>query len=855
MLVKLRPDRMLLAVVMSLALSSGAEAGGGEACLAGKLEQAEGSSAPWVEETGRDLRNYPPDRIVDYLHMTLEMRFDDIEEKRFTATETLRFEPIGRPAEFVTLNAVGFRIESVTLDGEALEYLYDDEHLTLRFDPPLVPRQAREVVIEYECVEPASGMVFTPSSWEFEHYRAEVHTTGQTETNQHWFACHDYPNERLTTELVVDVPGGLAVSSNGRLVSHNDDGRRAVWHWLQDKPHVNYLVVLVIGKFDRVEIPHPRVPMEVWVPPGLGHQVMQTYGRTGEMIDVLERRFGHPYPWDRYDQVVVKNFGPGGMENTSVTTLYPTAILDKTALGDESLEGLISHELAHQWAGDLFTCKSWAHIWLNEGWASYGAALWFEHRDGEDGYLDSMRRSFGRLARRDKTTSGQPMVSNIYERAFENFGRGANPYAKGASILHMLRMMLGDEVFFAGLGLFVNRHALGAVETNDARYAMEEVSGLGLEWFFEQWCYRPGIPRLKVAVEYDDGSGELQVEVMQTQRVDDRTPAFRFILPVYVETSEGIRTFDLEMRETKVSRQIPLDGPPTIVAVDPWMHVLKTVVVDKPDPMWLEQVKRGPTIASRHAAIEALADRDTPQVVELLSRVITDESNRHTLRRTAVKTLAGLESKEARTALLAIVQSGVGDARVREPLIRALEDFEARRVVTLLAEVAETDPSYATRVAAIETLAHHEAAEYADLIAELVYVPSQHDQIRKAALVALADLDDHRGLDLGIKYSAYGYQDRSRPAAIKAVGKLAHYDPDRAAFFLISLLDDPERRTVSAAGDALARMGDKRAIEPAPASLSGVGLHRRHGKPSASASLPSSSSLTLGPAAWFCQSS
>jgi hypothetical protein len=278
---KQRPDRMLLAVATSLALSSVAGAGGGEACLAGEVEQAAWSSEPWVEATGRDLRSYPPDRIVDYLHMTLRMRFDDLEEKRFTATETLRFAPIGRPAESVTLNAVGFQIEAVTLDGEPLEYFYDEERLTLRFDPPLAPRQPREVVIEYECVEPASGMVFTSSSWEFAHYRAEVHTTGQTATNQHWFACHDYPNERLTTELIVDVPGGLAVSSNGRLVSHRDDGRRAVWHWLQDKPHVNYLVVLVIGKFDMVEIPHPRVPMQVWVPPGLGHQVMQTYGHAG----------------------------------------------------------------------------------------------------------------------------------------------------------------------------------------------------------------------------------------------------------------------------------------------------------------------------------------------------------------------------------------------------------------------------------------------------------------------------------------------------------------------------------------------------------------------------------------------
>ncbi len=201
-------------------------------------------------------------------------------------------------------------------------------------------------------------MFFTPSSSEAPHYTAEVHTQGQTTGNRHWFIGHDAPNERMTTELIVDVPAGFSVSSNGRLVGSLQDGDRAIWHYLQDTPHVSYLVSLVIGKFDIVRIPHSRVSMQVWVPEGLGDQVMQTYGRTGEMIDLMERRFGTPYPWDRYDQLVVKNFGSGGMENTSATTMYPTAILDERALLDSDLDGLIAHELAHQWTGDMITCKS-----------------------------------------------------------------------------------------------------------------------------------------------------------------------------------------------------------------------------------------------------------------------------------------------------------------------------------------------------------------------------------------------------------------------------------------------------------------------------------------------------------------
>jgi len=810
--------RLLAAVVVSplivAPVSLGSEEfgeGHGETCLAGKLERARLAKA-FDEATGRNLRNYPPDRIVDYLHMMLDMRFEDIEQRRFTATETLRFAPIGNPAAAITLDAVGLDIASVTLDGEPIEHYSDGEQLTLRFDPPLAVGRPREVVIQYTCEDPTAGMIFTPSASDVSHYTAEVHTQGQTVTNRHWFPCFDHPSERLTTELIVNVPSGYAVSGNGRLVSKRDDGDRAVWHYLQDKPHVNYLVAMVIGKFDIVKIPHRSVPMQVWVPQGFGHLVMGTFGRTGEMIDMFEQRLGIAYPWDRYDQLLVKNFGSGGMENTTATTMYPTAVFDEAALADGDLDSLIAHELAHQWVGDMITCKSWTHIWLNEGWATYGSALWFEHRDGEDGYLDSMRGNFRRLARRDKTTNDNGMVSPVWDHAWENFRRGA--YSKGASILHMLRRMLGDDVFFDGVGVYMNRHALGTVETSDFRYAMEEVSGLGLEWFFDQWCVRPGIPKLDVTVRYDAAERRLTVDVAQTQHIDERTPAFRFVLPIYVHTAAGIETFEIDVREASATLQRHLSGPPRFVAIDPWLHVLAGIEVDKPLAMWIEQVTDGPTIAARRAAIAGLAEFDAPDTIRLLAGLIGDSSLRHTVRSSAVNTLAKYGSAQARDALLAAITGGIDDARVRAGAIGKLDAYEAEQVTDLLAEIAGGDPSYATRVAAIRALAELEATEHADLIVELVEFPSQHEKVRNAALAALAKLDDPRGLDLGIQYAAFGYTDRARPKAIAAVGKLAEHDVDRAVPFLIALLDDPESRAANAAGKALADIGDERAIEP-----------------------------------------
>jgi aminopeptidase N len=807
---------VLLALPAAALLAAGSAVAGehGASCREGKLERtAEWAAKSYDADSGRNLRNYAPDRFVDFLHMKLDMRFEDLEDQRFEATETLRFAPIGAPVSSLTLDAVGLDVSAVRLGDRPVEFFVDDETIAVRFDRPLERGAEHELVFEYACDHPTAGMYFTPAATDHPDYTAEVHTQGQSITNRHWFIAHDSPNERMTTELIVNVPSEFQVSSNGRLVSSFMNADRAVFHWLQDKPHVSYLVTLVIGQFDVVEIPHARVPMKVWVPRGMGDRVMRTYGRTGEMIDVFEARFGVPYPWDRYDQLVVKNFGAGGMENTSATSMYPSAIFDERAMLDRDLEGLISHELAHQWTGDLLTCKEWAHIWLNEGFASYGEAIWFEYARGWDGYLDEVRGGF-RVARRDRTTGAVGMTSPVYEHPGETFRRAPNPYSKGASILHMLRMMLGEEVFWPGIHLYMNRHALGTVETHDLRYALEEVSGRGLEWFFVQWCERPGTPELKVALEYAGATRELVVTVEQTQQIDERTPAFRFTLPVHVRTASGDHVHPIEVTERSTTFRTTLDGAPVILAVDPELHVLATLEVEKPQRLWSRQAVDGPTIVARRRAIDALGRLATPDHRALLAEIVRDESVPHGLRSRAVEALAEHGLDETGPILLETFRAGVAEARVRLALVRTLAKLDREQVGALLADVARNDESYATQAAAIDGLAKLEAKEHVDLIVELVRTESQDDAVRRSALSALAKLDDPRGLDLAIEYAAYGYMDRSRPAAISAIGDLAEHDTDRAVEALLGFLDDPGRRPAWAAGRALANLGDERAVEP-----------------------------------------
>jgi HEAT repeat protein len=235
---------------------------------------------------------------------------------------------------------------------------------------------------------------------------------------------------------------------------------------------------------------------------------------------------------------------------------------------------------------------------------------------------------------------------------------------------------------------------------------------------------------------------------------------------------------------------------------------------DKPLTMWMAQVEDGPTIAARHEALEALAKIDSPDTIALLSALVRDDSLRYTLRNTAADALAQYGSPQAKEVILAIIAEKPAEARVRSHLVGKLENCDKEKAVVLLADFAAHDESYDARVAAINGLAHHQAKDQADLIVTLVDYPSQSDQVRNAALRALGEFDDERGLELAMKYASYGYMDRSRPTAIGVVRKLAKHDNDEAVEFLLALLNDPESRAVNAAGGALADLKVDRAADP-----------------------------------------
>ncbi|MFM9957365.1 MAG: M1 family aminopeptidase [Phycisphaerales bacterium] len=812
-----------------------------------------GVAAPGAERlrfhsaTGRDLRNFPPDRLVDFASMTLKLDIPDMNTPRLTGVSRLTFTPIGKALGTLRLNAEQMTIAADAVNlveggaGAKVTATYDDRVLSVSFSPELEVGKPVTLEVRYALNDPPEGLFWTPESPEWKGRPAQIHTQGQPETNRWWFPSHDFPNERLSTRLEITVPEGYQAVANGALKGTNTKDGRSTFVWEQAGDHVNYLVMMAVGKWDIVDVAtldgaQHRVPMPVYAPLGRGADVARTYGRTADMMEVFERRFGVPYPWEKYAQVIVWNFGAGGMENTSATTMYDTAILDDKSLRDGDLDGLISHELAHQWFGDLITCNTWAHIWLNEGWATYSTALWYEARDGFDGgpaalqngYLMSMHGSMRGVAAADQIAPGASaedrarpgMVSNVYEHPWEVFRRTSNPYPKGASVLHMLRMKLGEEVFFAGVRAYVKRYQHQTAETDQFRRVLEEVSGVSLERFFEQWTLRPGTPRLHVKAEWDAQASELAIVVEQRQHIDAELPAFVFDLPVVVRVKGQRSDVTIPVDGRRHERRMKLDAEPEMVVVDPMLTVLADLTVEQPTRRFITQLNEGPTAPSRVDAARALSrNTGSAEAVQALAGAVRNSQENAAVRAEAAMSLGKLGRADA---VLEAARAGEADskmgaienARVRLGIVRGLASANTAEALDALTRVAGTeDESYAVRAAAIEAVGKRGRAEDLQVIVAALGSESRDDTLRQTALRALADLNLKEALDAAIPLTRPGVLTRTRGVAAEVVGRLARHDTDKAYAALAPLVIDREARPRGAAAAALVEAKDKRGLD------------------------------------------
>lgn len=787
-------------------------------CLAAPL-----MAQTFDEDTGLSTRREVPSPQVDFTHMLIDLRMPDPASRSFTATETLTFTTLGLPISSMRLDAVGFEIKSVKSPKGDVDFRHDGEELTLRFSKAFEPNSEHTIIIEYEVRNPVSGMQFAIPDEAYPDRPLHVHTQGQPEQNRHWFVSHDYPNERMTTEMKVTVPAELKVLANGERLETVDAGEgMSTWHYRMNKPHVSYLVSVVIGEFDVVEDEAWRGKrVEYWVPPGKADDAKATYGRTHNMLDFFSDKLGE-YPWEAYSQSAVYLFGSGGMENTTVTTLYEDAVLDDRALIGNNIDGLIAHELAHQWFGDHTTCEDWSHLWLNEGFATYLDHAWHEHYYGADEYAHQVFTNMRSNAARDSVQADGGLVFPYYDSASETFRRGpSNPYGKGSAVIHMLRQFTGnDQAFWDALKLFQTRHGLSSVDSDDLQECFEEITGKSYTEFFEQWVYRTGTPSLNIDYGWNDDNSAVELTIRQTQPIAAAHPAYEHALPVWCVMEGGeIRKFTVNLNGSRTNATLATDEEPAMVIIDPMASLISNTTFRPPLAMTIRQAIEGPTGFAKLDAIERLGETSDDRALETLVAILTNNELHWGLRSEAARSVGRMDTAAAREVLAATLKQGVDEPRVRSAAISALGDYRHSSVVEALMPFAREDESLYVEAAALGALGNQDATD--ETIALLVEKAGDTGwalRVQQAAIGSLARLGAVEGVEPAMKLADYGGSFRARGTGISALGTLyPSVDEEQQTAIrelLVKLIDDPMDRHAQAAIRTLGSLGDEEAIAP-----------------------------------------
>jgi aminopeptidase N len=763
--------------------------------------RAEGGAGSFVLEGTR--RVYERARPFRIDHIDLELALDH-PARGLEGTAELTFERVDDRATELALDAVGFEVEGVELGGarpRASAYEYDGEVLRVRVPPTL---RAGKVRVRYRAT-PRRGMYFLAPDAAVPDRPTQIWTQCQDEDARHIFPCHDKPHARQTFDVRVSAPTGWFVLSNGERVSTAANERRGRFHYRMREAMPSYLFTLVAGTFVALDGGRVgEVPVTYLVPPGREEDGHRTFARTPEMIALFSRLTGIDFPWSKYAQVVVSDFIFGGMENTGATTMYEHVLLDERASLDITSDDLIAHELAHQWFGDLVTCRDWSHAWLNEGFATYLEHVWREHALGRDEYEHGLRTDLHAYLSEADSRYRRPIVCHDYEAPIDIFDR--HLYEKGGLTLHALRLEVGDDAFWKGVNRYLGVHGASGVETRDLQRALESIDGRSLEQFFDQGVHRAGHPRL--AVEVSAEAGQLVVSVRQTLDGHGASQERPFELDLELDIGEAkgrkprreVRRVD-EATHTFV---IPVRERPRYVVVDPRLRVVGSVRVKAPADLVRQQLVEAPTARGRLLAAEQLARRDDAATLRALAECLERGREFWGVRAAAASSLGRLRTPEA----FEVLRKGlvIRHPKVRRAVVQALGEFRSPDAAAALADVLASDPSYLVAATACRALGSTRQKEAFELLQGALGRASWADVVRAAALAGLARLRDERAVPMLVEETRYGRPTRSRRAAIAALAELA---PTRASReHLEDMLDDADPYLRVDVVEALSELGD-----------------------------------------------
>jgi aminopeptidase N len=766
-----------------------------------------GFLAPDAAPSGR---HYAPDREVDVLHLALEVT-PDFKQRTIEGRATITFKPILKPVREIKLDAVDLNVHAVTATEKIQSYQVTADQLVITFATNLPVGRETSVTVTYQA-EPKQGVYFRTPEMGYQEGDTHLFTQGEETDARYWYPCFDSPNEKFTSEVTCHVPEGMTVISNGRLVSAETNSATGLvaFHWTQEKPHANYLITLNAGDFKKIEDRYRDVPLAFFTPASEIEYATNSFRDTKDIMGFYEEEIGVPYAWGKYDQICVNDFVEGGMENTSATTLTDSTLFTNATENIRDSVGLIAHEMAHQWFGDLVTCKDWSHIWLNEGFATYYETLYNGHKNGREAMIYEL---YGRTRMITGVANDtNPIVRRTYQVPHEMFNYLV--YDKASWVLHMLRSQLGPQVYRRCIKTYLERHQYGSVVTEDLRNVIEELTGRSYDQFFDQWVYHAHHPELEVSYDWDEATGLAKVSISQVQKISDDVLLFNFPLTLRFKGPFGTNEQTVQVTREAEDFYFPLAAAPEIVRLDPESTLLAKVTFPVPNAMLYAQLEDTNDVAGRLLAVNQLSKKQDKQAVAHLKQALNHDEF-YGVRVEASKALRSIHSDDAFDALLA--STAQSDARVRRQVISDVTSFYRDEAYETALTTLEHEKNPDIVAVAIRALGPYAKPGTSERLLKYLDSKSFHNELAVAAVEAMHSQDDPAyivPLLASLPKSETNYTSRGFGQALGTVAYLARYEENRDAVreFLIGYVNSPKRSLQLASINALGTLGDPKAI-------------------------------------------
>ncbi len=584
----------------------------------------------FAQET-TSIKIYRPEetKVHDLVHTKLKVNFDFV-KRQMNGEVWITAKPHFYSTQKFTLDAKAMLIHEVKRENTNLEYNYDGTELIINLGNAYAKDEKFEVYIKYTArpeevkqkgsmaITDAKGLYFIDPDETDPEKPTQIWTQGETESSSCWFPTIDSPNQKTTEEIYITVPEKYTTLSNGLLQSQttNVDGTRTDY-WKMSQAHAPYLFFMGIGEYSIIKDTWNTIAVDYYVENEYKEEAQAIFGNTPEMIQFFSDRFGVPYPWEKYSQIVGRDYVSGAMENTTSTLHGEMAYQKSGQLVDENTwEDVISHELSHQWFGDLVTTESWSNITVNESFATYSEYLWREFKYGKDhadAHLLQDRTEYLMGGNYDKN------LVRFHYTSREDVFDGVS-YQKGANVLHMLRNQLGDDAFFAGLQHYLTKHQFKAAEAHQLRIALEEVSGKDLNPFFNQWYYSNGHPKLHVSYEFDDNYNTVTVNIKQAEKV------FNVPLVIDVYESGKVANHTVQLNKKEHSFTFQYNKKPDLVNVN-GNHILLCEITEKNKTLdnYIFQYNNAKHYSDRkNAIVEFAKQQDNDLAFKALAKALND---------------------------------------------------------------------------------------------------------------------------------------------------------------------------------------------------------------------------------------